>query len=533
LIGVDRTGDTHVSDKLRIHTALRIFASVAALAGSFGVGACFDGFDAVGLPCVNDNQCGPKDSCIEGLCGGMFACVDGELIGEDKLCDGDPDCPDGSDEDFVLCFGDVESFECDDGALVPAELFCDATADCPDGSDESPVVCAGVEVNSCEAPGGDLGYALGPAHEGTPDLRELAVANLIGSEADDIIMAGGLGDRVEIVSFDDAGLGQQFIIDGFGTSTVVDFELGHVNSDPKIDLVIATTGTDAAIHVYTNNVPMGAPQAFGEPASLPGLGLGDVDVMGIELGQLDGGERSDIVVIVDGVIKGRVFVAFGDEAAAGSGGAYFEFEPLESFSLNYETFLDSAMTDLDGDGDDDLLVSSITDGKGVLWVVERTGEGPADWDAAPIMMLAPAREIALGRFSPMAMSDDIAILDTASGEIRTLRNQMGTLMPQPPLPAVTGAQISGLTLADMNCDGNADYLVNVGSPAEVRVYLGDGIGGYLSPDPVIHASDGTPRGGLAVVLADEDNTPDIVSAVEAAGGGKPEVRLLVTADAAN
>ncbi|KIG13077.1 hypothetical protein DB30_00542 [Enhygromyxa salina] len=515
---------------------------MAAFAASFGLGACFDGLDAAGLPCTNDNQCGPKSSCIEGFCGGLFACDDGERISEDALCDGTVDCPDGSDEAFERCFADAEPFECDDGGVVPLESICNDTSDCADGSDESPVMCAGVGVNSCEAAGGDLGYELGPAREAMPDPRGMLLANLIGSESDDAIVRGDLGNELRVVSFDETDPNQERILEGFGTSKIVDFELGELAGDPMLDLVVATTstddeGTDAGVYVFSRASPMSPPELVGAPSTLPGLL--DAQIVGIELGNFDGDETSDIVLIVDGAVKGRAFVGVGDSAAGEGGGAFFEFAPLESFALDYETFLDSAMTDLDNDGDSDLLVTSITDGKGVLWVVRRSGqdgEGEVEWDApAQVMLPFPGRELAVGRFSStMALSDDVVILDTMSGDLRTLINQNGTLMPQPPLPAVEGSQVSGLTLADMNCDGNADYLINVGSPAEVRVYLGDGSGGLLSEDPIIYASDGAPRGALGVLHADGDSTPDIVSAVEPGGEvSTGEVRLLVTANASN
>ncbi|PRQ03182.1 LDL receptor domain-containing protein [Enhygromyxa salina] len=530
-----------MSDKLRIQSSLRILASLTAFVGSFALGACFDGLDSTGLPCTNDDQCGTKNSCIEGFCGGMFACADGELVVEDELCDGKLDCPDGSDEDFERCFGDAEPFECDDGTLIPADLVCNSTEECADASDEAPTMCVGVGVNSCEAPGGDLGYALGPTHAVMPGPSKLALGDLVGPPTVDVVTIGGAGDQLTIVSIDEGSFGPEIVLDEFGVSQIVDFELGLANDDSMTDLVVATTGTDpdgtdAGIYVYARGMPMTPPALFGAPSVVPGLL--DAQVMGIELGSFDLDDASDIVVIVDGAVKGRGVAAVGDPAAAAMGGAYFQFAPQDSFTLDYETFLDSAMTDIDDDGDSDLLVTSITDGKGVLWIVKRSGEGgqgPVEWDPPQMQVTPfPGRELALGQLSTMAVSDDLVLLDTMSGDLQAFVNQEGSLTPRPPLSAVTGSQLSGLTVADMNCDGFADYLLNVENPAEVRVYLGDGLGGLVSDEPIIYASGGTPRGDLAVFPADNDSTPDIVAAVDAGDGvGTAEVRLLVTAEASN
>jgi hypothetical protein len=479
-----------------------ILVLALAAVASITFGACFNGNDADGLPCSNDEQCGPGAGCINGYCAGVFLCDDdGTRIDATQACDGEVDCKDSSDEDIEQCGG------------------------------------PGAGVNQCEAPDGDLAYRLGSSARAPDNAIKVEALDIMGSPFPDAIVASRDGDHVKI-SFDlESTAPKEYYFESpppsFGERSVFGFQVGEVNGDMKPDVVIITTGTDAAVYVYQNLAPQ-PPELFGPVIVVPEM-LG-ATLNGFELGRLNNDSSTDAVAVVDiALAKGVLLVSLGDSTAAAADDQYFTPELLASAPLGYEVFVDSTLVDIDGNGFDDLLVVGARQNGPTLWLVRRNGTGIDSWEDPILMPVMSPGWLAAGHFTnattpgePLPGMPDIAILDPNGGRIESLLNDNGMLMPGP-TTTLTGSGFAGLTLADLNCDEQADFIYSLTDPPEIQVLFGNGLGGTVSSVPLAYADEGTPRGGLGIALMDEDSTPDIFTAAGPGDGQmEAQVRVLVS-----
>ncbi|XP_054705507.1 basement membrane-specific heparan sulfate proteoglycan core protein isoform X3 [Grus americana] len=81
----------------------------------------------------------PPKPPVGGCQAGEAACADGRCVPRDYLCDGEPDCTDGSDEEACGTPSPCEpnEFKCRNGHCALKLWRCDGENDCGDGSDET------------------------------------------------------------------------------------------------------------------------------------------------------------------------------------------------------------------------------------------------------------------------------------------------------------------------------------------------------------------------------------------------------------
>ncbi|KAM4629850.1 low-density lipoprotein receptor-like [Polymixia lowei] len=104
---------------------------------------CSDGRCIPGLR-VCDGQGDCQDAsdelhCLKRACRG-FTCQDGGCVAWTAVCDGTPDCMDASDETQHTCGllrCKTDEFSCRSRRCVPLHFLCDGADDCGDGSDEA------------------------------------------------------------------------------------------------------------------------------------------------------------------------------------------------------------------------------------------------------------------------------------------------------------------------------------------------------------------------------------------------------------
>uniref|UniRef100_A0A8C4MG86 EGF-like domain-containing protein n=1 Tax=Equus asinus asinus TaxID=83772 RepID=A0A8C4MG86_EQUAS len=91
---------------------LRVLAALGGLGGS--------GMDEVKCNLTRQAACG------------------GSCIPVAWLCNGEQECPDGTDEQCEeICHGHPQAWQCDDGKCISVSWLCDGVGDCLDGSDEA------------------------------------------------------------------------------------------------------------------------------------------------------------------------------------------------------------------------------------------------------------------------------------------------------------------------------------------------------------------------------------------------------------
>ncbi|XP_062398823.1 prolow-density lipoprotein receptor-related protein 1 [Sardina pilchardus] len=111
---------------------------------------CVDGTDE--LSCVDGTEVTPTQLVPQRCRFGFSACADGSgCISSSYLCDGEPDCKDGSDEKNCASDCSADQFQCAHGKkCIDKSQLCDGISQCQDRSDERDCLKSDGCVHQCD-----------------------------------------------------------------------------------------------------------------------------------------------------------------------------------------------------------------------------------------------------------------------------------------------------------------------------------------------------------------------------------------------
>jgi hypothetical protein len=169
-----------------------------------------------------------------------------------------------------------------------------------------------------------------------------------------------------------------------------------------------------------------------------------------------------------------------------------------------------AATDLNGDGNADLLIPNSARDLKTLTILLGDGQGdlvPAP--DSPVVCDANIWYVAAGDVNGDERPDVVATHSEGGSAATILLNAgQGKLAPAPGSPLRLGHGGWGVAIADMNHDGNADLVV--AADEAIRVFAGDGRGRFR---PIPGSPYRTGKGAWRLVVADfnGDGKPDVAT----------------------
>lgn len=282
----------------------------------------------------------------------------------------------------------------------------------------------------------------------------------------------------------------------FGGGNSHDIALGDLDRDGDLDAVVANAD-DEPQTVWLNGgegtMTYGSGSLRPHPTA-PDFGAGaSYDVA---LGDLDGDGDLDAVV-----------VNFGEPETVWLNGGAGDFSPhptTPTFGGGHSTGI--ALGDLDGDGDlDAVVVRQYDDRANTVWLNDGLGNLYAH-PITPAFGDGESEDVALGDLDGDGDLDAVVANGHGYPEETVWTNDgWGNFSPHPTTPTFGLGNSTGISLGDLDGDGDLDAVVANTSGQENTVWMNDGAGNF-SPHPI------TPDVGsfsTAVALGDLDGDGDL------------------------
>ena len=239
----------------------------------------------------------------------------------------------------------------------------------------------------------------------------------------------------------------------------------------------------------------------------------------VQIADLDGDGNNDIIA--------SGFEAYAVYIIRGRGDGTFQAPVtgnLYNSAADFAKPRDVAVADMNGDGKNDLVVGANPKGVGVL-----LNDGSAAVVGAPTWT-APAGG---GFASGLAVADvdrdgdaDIVLSEFDTNRFGVYRNTGAGGLAAPVLySSLAGELQQGLAVGDFNGDGNPDIAVVYRSNGFVGVYLGDGAGGFAESDAF--STGFNVAGFIAADDFDADGVLDLAVQVQGASFPTTETAVLI------
>ena len=269
-----------------------------------------------------------------------------------------------------------------------------------------------------------------------------------------------------------------------------------LDNDGSLD-VLSTVYELDEVRIYRNP---GAVDQFTDPLPNDNVSVGDGPI-GLDIADVDADGMLDVVVAnhLDETIQ----VLLND----GNG----ELVPQTPIDVGFapEGML---CVDLDNDDDVDVVAGGATDPKGpdsVVVILESDGGG----GLSPVLTQAldgPTNSVVIGDFNKDELPD-VAIGQTSSAltDIFVLINLDNMSFSSDRLQVDAGP--ANLIATDVDNDSNTDLIV-ITTVGELKMVMGDGLGGFPEIDPVVRGELATAHGTISVDYADMngDDLNDLV-----------------------
>jgi hypothetical protein len=325
--------------------------------------------------------------------------------------------------------------------------------------------------------------------------QDVAIADLNGDGAPDLVVAGGLSGRVVIYLGAAAESGFEEASPALALADARAVFAADMDGDTDLDIVAAGAGNDRIVWFENSGPPTYAFVATPHDIAAPG----DVDAPGdVFVADLDGDGHPDVLSASSNDDR----IAWFENP--GGGATPFTKRDIDDQADRADTVF---AADLDGDGDLDVLAAS--GGSGVVAWFQNDGAmmAPAFAPQPPITTMATGDPIAIAAHVDGDAHLDILVGRPAGGKLSWFRNDGGAT-PGFTVETTISTDVApnGLFAIDLDLDGDTDVLsASMGSDT-IAAHTNVGASGSVWSTTVL--DDGA-ASATSVAAADLDGDGDV------------------------